>query len=77
MVSVPALSPDRSVAGTLRTVETVVWSLCSVAVAALLVAVLVGAVVVTGRPLGVPAVVLLGAVVAGTVVLVAAEVAFE
>jgi hypothetical protein len=77
MVSVPAVAPDRSIAGTLRTVETVVWSLGTLAVAVLLAAVLAGAVVVTGRPVGVPPVVLLGAVVVGTVVFVLAEVASE
>jgi hypothetical protein len=75
----PAVSPPLyrgSVADTLGLVERVVWSLLFVATAALLGAALVGAVVLSSRPLGVPAVALLLAAVGGTVVFVAADVVF-
>ena len=77
MVPTPSLAPERSVAETLRTVETVVHSLLFVAVAALLVAALVGAFVVSARPIGLPVAALLIAAVGGTLVFVVADVAFE
>jgi hypothetical protein len=77
MVPTPGLAPERSVAETLRTVETVVQSLLFVACAALVVSVLVGAFVVSARPVDLPAVVLLAAAVGGTLVFAVADVAFE
>ncbi|WP_380681320.1 hypothetical protein [Salinigranum sp. GCM10025319] len=77
MVPTPGLAPERSVAETLRTVETVVWSLLFVVVAALLVATLVGAFVVSARPVGLSIVALLAAAVGGTLLFVVADVAFE
>jgi hypothetical protein len=74
---VPSLPPDRSVVETLRIVELVAWSFLSVAVAALLAAAVGGAVVVSSRPLTAPAAALLVAAVAGTLVAVVADVAFE
>lgn len=75
-----ALSPvaaDRSVTETLRLVERVVWSLLFVASAALVVAALAGAFVVSGRPVDAPVAASLAAAVGGTLVFVASEFAFE
>ena len=77
MVPTPGLAPERSVAETFRTVETVVYSLLFVMAAALLVAALVGAFVVSARPVGFPVAALLVAAVGGTLVFVVADVAFE
>jgi hypothetical protein len=76
-MAVPFPATDRSVAETLARVALGVRIAGGVAVVALLGTVLVGGFVVAERPPGVVFPALLAAVVAGTFVLVAAEVAFE
>lgn len=73
----PVAASDRSVTETLRLVERAVWSLLFVASAALVVAALAGAFVVSGRPVDAPVAASLAAAVGGTLVFVAAEFAFE
>ncbi|WP_142858031.1 hypothetical protein [Salinigranum halophilum] len=77
-VSVPISVPtDRSLCETLRRVETVVWSVCTVATLVLLVASVGGAFVVAASPLTPSAAALLASVVVGSLVFVAADVVFE
>jgi ABC-type proline/glycine betaine transport system permease subunit len=73
----PVTTPGRSITETLRLVELAVWTVGVVGVAALLCATLVGAFVVSSRPLGPGHVALLAAVVVGTLAFVAAEFVFE
>lgn len=69
--------PGRSLTETLHLVESVGRALFAVGVAALLVAAVVGAFVVSSRPVGVLFVVLVAAASVGTLLAVAADVAFE
>jgi hypothetical protein len=71
------LPADRSLFETLRLVETVVWSVCTVVVLSFLALSIGGAFVVASQPVTPPTAAFLASVVVGTLVFVVADVVTE
>jgi hypothetical protein len=78
MVRIAVVPPaGRSLTETLRLVDTVVWSVCTVVVLAFIAASVAGAFLVAGQPVTLPAAAFLAAVVVGTFAFVVADVVSE